>query len=500
MTATSTTESLPFSNPKQEALFGHIMMDQRFFLLAKTKIKKPWWATLQLQALWEMLLECSTKRPVTVQEFTNSTPFMLKPLDEANSLRTQVNICLRRREEFGLDLLQEDLTTWLQTRIYVETMKKSEALFNVAARGGKEQKAKLVEAFATISAMNREIEAASFEPMTVESMEIEDIEAAKLDSKAAVDFGLPKMNAFLNPDASDGSGTEAHGLLKGDMTVLLAPTNVGKTTTMITVAVVNILSGNHVLIITHEGRVSDIKLKIWQCLMGDDRKTLMAGVTMPAYRAVLQQMRDLMEKHLEFMPLNRAGLTVEEVDAMVRRRVELWQNRHGGRGFDLIIDDYAAKLTTSIARGGNFALRQIHEVVYNYFSQMALEHNAHVLTAIQTNREGSRVNSRGAQGAESRFLTMEDVMESWGPMTTATNVISINRPPEAQAAHVTGFYLCKSRSSEVGVVFLAKSDFSRARSHWPVWDCQEYRLSSGNSERVASLLADFGSVDAVPAA
>jgi hypothetical protein len=134
-------------------------------------------------------------------------------------------------------------------------------------------------------------------------------------------------------------------------------------------------------------------------------------------------------------------------------------------------------------------------VVYNYFSQIALEHNCHVLTAIQTNREGSKVNRKVGKGAESRFLTMEDVMESWGPMTTATNVISINRPPEAQARHVTGFCICKSRSSEVGVVFLADFELRpRPAATGQSGTARSTRLNSLNGDRVEKLLADFQGV------
>lgn len=489
-------EALPFSNPKQEALMGHLIMDQRFFLMARNKIEAPWWGTQRLQQIWGILtrLAAAYNRGVTQQELSECQEMVALDMAEANKIRSLIRICAERRLEHGLDMLQNDLTDWLRCRIYLASMKRSESLFNMAAKGGGKNKERLSAAFEAVKKMSRDIDEASFEPEQIEEMRIEDIENAKVDALQAVDFGLPKLNQLLNPDGCDSGGLNLSGLLKGDMTVLLAPTNVGKTTTMVTVAVANILSGKDVLLITHEGRVSDIKLKIWQCMMEDPRHKVMSGVTDPKYRQALEECRQVMAAHLEFMPLNKAGLTVEEVESAIRRRVERWRLKHEGRGFDLIIDDYAAKLTTQQARGGNFQLRQIHEIVYNYFSQIALEHNCHVLTAIQTNREGSKVNSRVSKGVESRFIVMEDVMEAWGPMTTATNVISINRPPGMQSRGVTGFLVLKSRSSEVNVVFLAVSNFACARSHWPSWDCQEYRLSSVNGDRVEKLLEDFQGV------
>lgn len=484
-------ESLPFSIPKQEALLGHLLRDSRFFLMARPRIKEQWWANSRLSKLWGMAVRLSEgfSRPMTASELGECPEMAV--MDQAERLQFQSVIarCISRSGEFGLDLLQSDLTDWFRCRVYLAGMKKSEGLFNAAARGGGRNSAQLKEAFEELRRVTRDIDEASFEFGQVESVRIEDIEAAKEDIKTAVNFGLEKLNSLLAPE-----GMGFVSLLRGDMTVLLAPTNVGKTTTMVTIAAINLLEERDVLLITHEGRIGDIKLKIWQCMMEDTRQRLMNRMYEPGYRAELKKIEELLEKHLEFMPLNKAGLTVEEVEVIIRRRQETWQTKHMGKGFDLVIDDYAAKLTTQQARGGQFALRQIHEVVYNYFSQIALEHNVHVVTAIQTNRDGSRVNSRTAKGAEARFLTMEDVMEAWGPMTTATNVVSINRPPEAQAKNVTGFYLAKSRSSKVGVVFLAQSKFECARSHWPGWQCEEFHISSTMGDRLESMLADFHDV------
>jgi hypothetical protein len=158
-----TEETLPFSNPKQEALMGWLLMDSRFFLAAKPRIQIEWWGSMRLQGIWGML-----------------TP-----------------------------------------------------------KGGGKNKEHLGKAFAELKRMSREIDDATFEQGTVEEMRIEDIEAAQIDATQAVDFGLPKLNDFLNPEGLPPQDAVAgkvnlNGLLKGDMTVLLAPTNVGKTTTMVT--------------------------------------------------------------------------------------------------------------------------------------------------------------------------------------------------------------------------------------------------------------------------
>jgi hypothetical protein len=60
---------------------------------------------------------------------------------------------------------------------------------------------------------------------------------------------------------------------------------------------------------------------------------------------------------------------------------------------------------------------------------------------------------------------MEDAAESWGPITQATNVISINRNEAAKAKGLVTFYIDKSRSSETGYAVVCKSDYGRAITH-----------------------------------
>jgi len=102
------------------------------------------------------------------------------------------------------------------------------------------------------------------------------------------------------------------------------------------------------------------------------------------------------------------------------------------------------------------------DIVYDYYVQLALEYNFHALLAIQANREGSKVN----RGIESnRLLMMEDVAEAWGPMTSATNVITLNRSVNAKRKNRLTLYVAKSRSSETGQAIVAQSNFSHGLTH-----------------------------------
>jgi replicative DNA helicase len=483
--------SLPFSTGKQQALLAYMLTDDKLFSLTKGRIIPEWFSDSRTQQLWGIALAFSQKynrAPRSPAELAESRFVTALDLADQNRLRDCLNLSLQRRAEHGLDVLNSELTDWYHSQIYRAAMKKSERLFNQAMKVNDSQR--YGEAYAVLRQMNKEIDEVSFEPGTDEPMDdaVGDFERQLADAKNAISFGLPGLNKLLLPE-----GLGAGSLLRGDMTVLLAPTNVGKTTTMVTIAAYNILAGKDVLLITHEGRVGDIKLKIWQCLTGLSRADIMANLGNPEFVAMFKDFQEMCKKHLVFMPLNRAGLAVEEVEVMIRRRQDRWMADHMGKCFDLVIDDYAAKLTTQQARGGHYQPRQIHEVVYNYFSQIALAkgQECHVVTAIQTNREGSRESRHGKKHESPRLLQLEDVSEAWGPMTTATNVISINRDDRAQAEGFVTFCILKSRSSEVNWAILCRSDYAAARSHWDNMDCTWYRSSLPMSDRAQILLTDY---------
>lgn len=481
-------DSLPFSKPKQMALIGHFFVEggEKFFAQCRHKVKAEWWSDPRAAQIWTMALDFAEQygRAPKNQELAESPVVMRMDNKEQIQLRSFLSSCLKTREDIGVDTLKCELTDWLHARIYLSAMKRSEAMFNAATRSGGSKR--FQEAYLIMQAMNKEIADTSFEDGQAEDMQDAhgDFVQAQVDAQTAISFGLDAFDRLLLPEGG-GNGS----LLKGDMTVLLAPTNIGKTTTMVTVAVHNIMNGKDVLLVTHEGRISDIKMKIWQCMLQMDRKSIMSKLG--SMREAFAFCQEITKKHLEFLPLNKAGLTVEDVEVILTRRNDRWKSDHGGKGFDLVVDDYAAKLTTQYAKGGQWALRQIHEVVYNYFTQMALSLNTHVITAIQTNREGSKVNRKTGSKEQNRLLTMEDVMESWGPMTTATNVISINRDPVAQAKGIVTFFICKSRSSEVGWAIACKSNYAAATSHGQGMPATWYKGVGPMSEKIDTLLEGY---------
>jgi hypothetical protein len=307
----------------------------------------------------------------------------------------------------------------------------------------------------------------------------QDFEQHKVEQANGLTFGLKTVDDLLLP------GNESGSLLPGDTTILLAPTNIGKTTTMITVGGANLSLGKRILLITHEGRPMDIKEKLWKNYLDVSTKQLFDLPNTDEGVERLEKASRVFDRNLTFIPYNKAGLTVEEVEPLIRRKQEELMAKRG-KGYDMLIVDYPAKLSTRQAQNGNINKRNVDELVYGYFIQLALEYGFHSLLAIQTNREGAKVNK--GQRDERRLLVMEDVHESYGVMQEATNVIALNRDAVAKARQRMTLHLDKSRSSETGFAVVARTNFANAITHSNKLGSIWYRGTSTLADQVDDLL------------
>jgi hypothetical protein len=254
---------------------------------------------------------------------------------------------------------------------------------------------------------------------------------------------------------------------------------------MITVGGANLSLGKRILLITHEGRPMDIKEKLWKNYLDVSTKQLFDLPNTDEGVERLEKASRVFDRNLTFIPYNKAGLTVEEVEPLIRRKQEELMAKRG-KGYDMLIVDYPAKLSTRQAQNGNINKRNVDELVYGYFIQLALEYGFHSLLAIQTNREGAKVNK--GQRDERRLLVMEDVHESYGVMQEATNVIALNRDAVAKARQRMTLHLDKSRSSETGFAVVARTNFANAITHSNKLGSIWYRGTSTLADQVDDLL------------
>lgn len=476
------TESLPFSEEQQLAVFGHLVINERFWGQVRHQIQSSWWVDPFVGKVYlaKEKFHNEYHRAPSFEELRDCPEIFCEEEPTRTRLRTRLQMAVEATKHYKVDALGVELTKWLHARIFHEAVNSSAALYNAADQG---QQGAAEDAYRTMSAAMKRIQETTFhdDPKVQWADYRSRFQKIEAEYANALTWGVDLFDHKLTPAAKRGS------LLLGDTTVLLAPTNIGKTTTVATIIRHNLPRRKPILFITHEGRENDIFTKIWCCLLKINQAQLLEMQATPQGQELMDRYVPVLTEYLDFIHMPRAGGTVEHVVAVVRRAQEERMSKTGGQGYAMLVDDYPACLTTQLAAKGNMAPRHIHSYVYDQFVDLALEYNFHCLLPIQTNREGSKVNA----GKEDRLLTKEDVHEAFGPMQRATNIVSINRDPIAMANNRVTYFIDKSRSSETQWAIVCKSDYGRATAHAEELGATCYRGTSTMSDKIDELFESW---------
>lgn len=474
--------TLPLDVRKQRALLGHCILNAVFFQQCRVRVEPEWFRDGPLSKVYKALSGYwdRYKRVPTVDELRGWKDILQFDEAERATLQNTINQAVAETDNFGVDGLRDELTYWLSARLYRLGVAESERAYNLG---------KFDEAYALISKRVKEMNEAKFVQDIAKSFAdpVQLLAKTEQNYADAITFGIRALDDAMMPTGMDcGPAGESKSLRLGDTTLLLAPSNVGKTTALITIARHNIMRRRDVLWFTHEGVDDDLQIKMMQAVLGVDTPTLLNMYKTPDGLAEITAAMRLVEKHLVYIPWNHPGMTVEELVPVIERRQEERRARNSGKGFDLLVDDYPGKLTTEYARGGRMEQRNLDARVYDNFVQLGLKHRFHVLAAIQTNREGSKANRD-----DTRLLTMEDVRESWDTMTMATNVVSMNRDMRAQNQNRVTFYVAKSRSSRVGRAVVCRSDYGASLTHSETLGATWYYGTMSLSDQVDNFIERF---------
>lgn len=455
--ATGTSEVLPFSEVRQSAVLGHTILDPHFFKRCVDLIQPTWWSNVFDGRVWTARRDFYKRFGMisTDAELLDSDGFRLENQGVRNRMIVAVEQAKLNAQHYRLETLIPELTDWLHARFFHEGMDGGEQLFN---------QQRFREAYALMREKLRLIDTTSFEQDNAFDFSdpVSFVQSRMEEAKAAISFGLAEVDKLLLP-----SGEGRASLLPGDTTTILAPTNIGKTTALITVIAHNLWEQKAVLWLSHEGKKEDLADKVWCAMLGVNRDQFYRMVLKPENDAERQAVRSTVatyERFFKYVPMNRPGLTVEEVAAEVDRRQHEYASQYG-QGYDMLVDDYPAKLTSRDVGEGIFREgRSLRLHVYNYFVQMALEYNFHALLAAQTNRTGYKINKQ-AKGHEQRLLGVEDSDEAFGPMQVSTNVLTLNRNSWCQQNNWVIWYISKSRSNQTGWAIAARSKFANCVTH-----------------------------------
>ncbi len=447
-------ERLPFSVARQDAVLGHLFSNDAFFLQCVDKIDPGWFNNVTNQKLWQGKRSFfkEHKRIPTKEEVLETR---LKA--ESQNMR---GMCTVKVAEFpmaqanhALDIIQTELTEWLHSRIYMAGTYAAQGYYN---------KGQFKQAYSEIEKAVRQIRETSFNNEVVYdfSNPASIIEKRMSNVAGAMTFGHPLIDKLLLPEGN-GNGS----LLPGCSTTLVAPINVGKTAVMMGIAIANVKRQKRVLYVAHEGNVDELRLKFLQIILNRSNGWLIEHVKNPSLEDQnrIDQAVKYLNEYLHFLPLIRAGQSVEDVVSAIRQKTEHLKCVRG-ENYHMVIDDYPAKLTTEEARGGKMEKRNKDQVIYSTLNTLAEENGWHNLNAIQTNRTGSKIN-KGFKGFDERLLGMEDVNESWGPMADTATVFTLNRPPGADQFNFTIINNVKSRTSQSNWAVVCRSKFENYISH-----------------------------------
>lgn len=443
-------------------MFGWLLSDESFARGAGSQVEPEWFGaeTALVKARLVQLKHLESYGTLPTPDEVKEGPCLRgHPEEEKALIARAVDMALSARSRFGKDGLADEVRRWKKDLLFRSANQRAVQLY----RQGQAEKAYSVmeELVAHVRASEADAD---------DSHRWEDFRQYLADKQAeyhnAVTWGHPLFDAKLCPEGEGGS------LLRGKTTIVESGTNRGKSRCLGTVVKSNLfreLRGKPApadcLWISHEDRAPDLSINLWCAALRVTPGELMRYHQTPEGAAVMDELALFIKEHVDLVFLPPTGLTVEQVVATIRRKQEERQRKHG-KGYDLLVDDYPAKLTTDRFRGDK---RDIIAHVYQQFVGLALEYNFHSLLAVQTNRAGHIVG-KGAHGPKEtpRWMDERDIAETFDPARDVANFISLNRTPGLEAIKATVYYICKAKeSAAIGWAIACKGEYGHALTHAP---------------------------------
>jgi hypothetical protein len=462
---------LRFSETWQEAIVGHCLSNFSFFVNARQHLKPEWFHNPLVheivRATFELYDSLSDKRAVRPDEVDGRIYQKFPDYKTYQEYRSVLYRCMQSAGVVGLDVLTKDLTTWIRIIKLKDLLVSGERLFNSRQYD---------RAADDLSKMLQDVQATEFAPPVAADFSdpVGFFRSRKEEFADCLTFGHPDFDdglregAKVPPSPSDTPDTLSDitkrtrgGLARGDSTVLVGPTNAGKTTVCVTVIAWNIRLGKKVLYITLEQKQRDIQTKIWQSYLGASGPDLSRLEENPQLKLRSDVAKQALCDRLTYISyLDPTKMWVEDVLALIQRQQEDALSKTG-KGYDLLLVDYPGKLKSQQYTFKRSAGWEEKVFIYQKFYDVARYYNMHGLYPVQTNREGYKVN----RGDGNRWLDNDDIAEAFGITHGADNVITINRSASDEARGLIKFYVSKARLGRKRWGFVSETRFDVSRTH-----------------------------------
>lgn len=467
----TTTLGGVFSPTWQEAIVGHMIKDKYFFIKCIEQLRFNWFQNPEIGFLFKTMQEFHKEheRQPNQKELTEVIfqKNALVTMSTANSYIAKIPIVLASAASIGMDVMSRDMTGWIKIVKFKEAIVKSTDMYN---------KRDYKEAISLVNTEIKDIQRASFEANdSVDFTDgVEFFKHRKEEVKDCLTIGHPAFDELLKKGSAlenfgqmqdlskirenEGLVKKTQGgLVKGDSTIIIGPTNSGKTTTVISVIVSNILMGKDVLYITHEQKWEDLKTKIFSCILKTQTNAI-ENVDPETIRIA----GGMFKRRLTYIPWIKSGKMYVE---MVIARINAEQEKRiaeTGKGYDLLVVDYPGK-TKSTGTGSKVAAWEGLDAVYDQYINLCIEHRFHGIFPAQTNREGYR---KAKDSKDHELVDMDNVGGSFGIVQKADNVITLNRFVSLDGSHsVIVFNIVKSRNAETGTRYASVADLAVNRTH-----------------------------------
>ncbi|WP_339118996.1 DnaB-like helicase C-terminal domain-containing protein [Halomonas sp. BMC6] len=271
-----------------------------------------------------------------------------------------------------------------------------------------------------------------FERLSDRTEAREDRASGKIDpSEYSITTGYPAIDSLLYHK----------GWARKEMVVFMGPPKSGKSTALGQFGINACRAGFDVLYVSLE--VSDL-------VLADRIDASLSSVAMAELTDKSTFVRDEIEKLSgscgKFMLHQYPTMTF--TPKQLARLIEYYKAR--GVVFDMIIVDYGDIMAPDFRTPDPI---ENSKSIYAGLRAIAMQYDAALLTATQTNRDGAR----------SSVATMTDVAEDFNKIRIADLVISINKTEEEKAAQEARLYFAASRNQRGDITIRIKQDLEKMK-------------------------------------
>lgn len=277
------------------------------------------------------------------------------------------------------------------------------------------------------------------EPLDFFSPEYMDQHQQILDSP---DPGKRVLLGF--PCLDEASG----GFYPGEQVIVLAPTGMGKTFTLVNCAFHMMEAGHSVLFVDLERTENLVMRRMYSRISGVPLDQLEHSRGFGQACAQVQAWFASIRGRFWYLPLTPQVSTTSQLE---RKMLDL--ELHTGRPFDVVVVDYGEQLAPDVKWS---EYRHYEKAIFTGLLNIGVKHQKVMLIASQSNRSKA---DRFERDANPLYLNLSDVSESYAKTFGASFIFGVQQKKTDIPRHVMTLNVIKNRKGPSGQAFLFKKHF-----------------------------------------